>query len=119
MKTRVNVTICDMEYALIAEGSEEYIRKTAAYVEKKIREVQDSSGRSIANAAVLAGLNLADEKFNCERMAENLREQIKDIFEENSKLKDEIAELKRELTKVKQGQTKTEKAEKSTKSSDK
>ena len=102
MKTRVEVTICDMEYVLIAEDSEEYIKKTAAYVEKKIDEVRESSGRSIVNAAVLAALNIADEKFNAERMADNLREQIKEIFEENSKLKDELAGLKRELSRAKQ-----------------
>ncbi|MGI6039069.1 MAG: cell division protein ZapA [Clostridiales bacterium] len=100
MKKRTVVTICDMEFSLIGEENEEYTKKVAEHVDKRMREVSSSVGISTLDAAVLTAINIADDYFRQVDSAENMRSQLKDYFDELSRLKDENAELKRELNKL-------------------
>ncbi len=68
-KTRVVVTIYGKEYGLVSEVGAEYIKKAAAYLDSKMREVAENYPNiPEARVAVLAALNIADELF---RNAEN------------------------------------------------
>lgn len=61
----VQVDIFGSQYT-IKKGSEdpEYIARVAAYVDQKMREINDRlSVASVSKVAVLASLNLADELF--------------------------------------------------------
>ena len=69
-KTRVVVSICGKEYSLVSEVGAEYIKKAAAYLDSKMREVAENYPNiPEARVAVLAALNIADELF---RTTENL-----------------------------------------------
>lgn len=58
----VTVTISGSEYTLRSGGNPEYVRKLAAYVDRKIAEVESSTRDLPANRlAILAALNIADE----------------------------------------------------------
>ena len=52
--------------------------------------------------AVLTAVNIADERFKEREASENLRRQLKDLLEENSRLKGELSEAKREIFKLQQ-----------------
>ncbi len=100
MQNKVTVTIDDQEYTLVASEDAAYMRKVAAHVDSKIKEVRQGSKVSSSDAAVLAALNMADEYFKSLDTAENLRAQIKECLEESKKLNLELSEAKRELFKA-------------------
>jgi cell division protein ZapA len=89
-----------MEFTLISDENEEYTFKVANHVDKKMREVKTTSGMSTLDAAVLAAVNIADEYFRQVDAAENMRNQLKEYFDEMSRLKDEVAQLRRENAKL-------------------
>ncbi len=97
MKNKVVVSIAGQEYTMVAVEDEEYVRKVAAYVDGQLREVMDQGRLSLANGAVLAAMNIADQYFREQSSSENLRRQIKDCMDESAKLKNELSESKREI----------------------
>ena len=60
----MKVEIYDQSYNVHAEGNEEYLRKLAAYVDGKMRDVAETTRMvDSLRVAVLAALNIADELF--------------------------------------------------------
>ena len=100
MKNKVTVSIAGQEYTMVAVEDERYVRKVAAHVDGQVREVLDQGRLSIADSAVLAAMNIADQYFREVAANENLRRQIKDGLEESAKLKSELSECKREIFKL-------------------
>lgn len=101
MKKTITVTVGGNEYRLVSSENDEYTRKVAAHVDSKIAEILDGSSFSIIDAAVLAGINIADEYYKVLDTADNLRTQLKDYLEESGRMKMELAELRRELDRLK------------------
>ncbi len=60
--TRVN--ICDQCYLIRGNIDSQYVQELAAYVDKKMREIAESSQTADSlKVAVMAALNIADELF--------------------------------------------------------
>lgn len=60
----MKVEIYDQSYNVHAEGNEENLRKLAAYVDGKMRDVAETTRMvDSLRVAVLAALNIADELF--------------------------------------------------------
>ena len=102
MQNRVTVTVGGLKYTLLATEGEEYVHRVAAYVDEKLRETTKAGGSSQMGCAVLTAGNIADERFKEREASENLRRQLKDLLEENSRLKGELSEAKREIFKLQQ-----------------
>ena len=102
MQNRVTVTVGGLKYTLLAAEGEEYVHRVAAYVDEKLRETTKAGGSSQMGCAVLTAINIADERFKEQEASENLRRQLKDLLEENSRLKGELSEAKREIFKLQQ-----------------
>lgn len=100
MKNRVTVTIAEQEYTLIADQDAAAVEKIAAHVDVKVREVMDGSHLSLANSAILAAMNIAEEYYKELEASENLRRQLKEYLEESAKVKQELSEAKREIFKL-------------------
>ena len=100
MKNKVTVSIAGQEYTMVAVEDEAYVRKVAAHVDGQVREVLDQGRLSIADGAVLAAMNIADQYFREQTSTENLRRQVKEVLEESAKLKNELSECKREIFKL-------------------
>ncbi len=100
MKNKVTVSIAGQEYTMVAVEDEAYVRKVAAHVDGQVREVLDQGRLSIADGAVLAAMNIADQYYREQSSTENLRRQIKEVLEESAKLKAELSECKREIFKL-------------------
>lgn len=77
------MTIFGTDYALKANTSHEYIKETAAYMDKKMREIVDKfHDQSDTRVAVLAGLNITDELFQAKRLVpDNLEGKIIELTE--------------------------------------
>lgn len=102
MQNRVTVTVGGLNYTLLCAEGEDYVRRVAGYVDEKFRETAAGGGISQMNCAVLTAVNIADERFKEQEASENLRRQIKDLLEENARLKSELSESKREIFKLQQ-----------------
>lgn len=100
MKNRVTVTIAGQEYTLIADQDAAAVEKIAAHVDASVSLVMEGTHLSLADGAVLAAMNIAEEYFKEVEAAENLRRQLKDYAEETAQLKQELSEAKREIFKL-------------------
>jgi cell division protein ZapA len=100
MKKRTSVTIAGNEYHLIGAENEEYTRKVAAHLDSKISEILNSGNTSLLEAAILAGVNIADDYYKVLDTADNLRAQLKEYLDQAGKMKMEISELKREIMRL-------------------
>ena len=102
MQNRVTVTVGGLKYTLLATEGEDYVHRVAAYVNEKLKATAAQGGISQMDSAILTAINIADDRFKEQEASENLRRQIKDLLEENAKLKAELSESKREIFKLQQ-----------------
>ena len=102
MQNRVTVTVGGLKYTLLAVEDENYVHRVAAYVNEKLKETSRAGGTSQMDCAILTAINIADERFKEQDASVDLRRQIKDLLEENAKLKSELSESKREIFKLQQ-----------------
>jgi cell division protein ZapA len=97
---KVNVSIAGQEYTMVAEESEDYVRRCAGHVDSQVQEIIRSASLSRADAGILAAMNIADQYFREQQTSENLRRQVKDSVEEAAQLKNELSEARREIFKL-------------------
>ena len=102
MQNRVTVTVGGLKYTLLTTEGEDYVHRIADYVNGKLKGTAAQTGISQMDSAVLTAINIADDRFKEQEASENLRRQIKELLEENSKLKQELSEAKREIFKLQQ-----------------
>lgn len=102
MQNRVTVTMGGLNYTLLAAEGEDYVHRVAGYVNDKLKETGGQGGISQMDCAILTAINIADDRFKEQEASENLRRQIKELLEENSRLKAELSESKREIFKLQQ-----------------
>ena len=102
MANRVVVTICGEDYTFVAEESTSYMQKVGAYVGDKMNEILNTAKVGRTDAAVLTAANIADELFESQAAAEQLRGQIKGYLDEAGKAQAEVSELKREIFRLQQ-----------------
>lgn len=95
MKSRVTLAIGGMEYTVVSEESEEYIRKSARLVDQNIAEIKAASSLSSLTCAVLAAMNIADKYYKAEESCENMRAQIQSYAEECAQLRSELNKLRK------------------------
>lgn len=80
---KVNVRIYGQEYTIAGEKDEESIRKIAAHVNNKMKELGKSFSLSgQGTLAVLAAINIADEYFDAVAEADDLRAEKEKLREE-------------------------------------
>jgi cell division protein ZapA (FtsZ GTPase activity inhibitor) len=111
-KRRVSLTICGVDYVLLCEKDEEYMRALGANLHEAMTRMLRENGRvSATQAAVLCALQSMDEARESQTSAENLRARIQDYLEDAAQMKKEaefsrheaerlhreIAELKKKL----------------------
>ena len=102
MQNRVTVTVGGLNYTLLAVEDENYVHRVAAYVNEKMKETARTGSVSQMDCAVLTAINIADERFKEQEASVDLRRQLKELTEENTRLKSELSESKREIFKLQQ-----------------
>ena len=86
----LKVNIYGTEYPIKGNTDTEYIEKVADYVDKKMREVDQSIAvASTLKVAILAALNIADELFKERTEKEGLAHDFEDKIRKLSLLLDE------------------------------
>jgi cell division protein ZapA len=86
-KNVVRVEIFGTGYTIRGEEDQEYIREVAAYVDEKMREINDRLPiASLGKVAVLASLTIADELFKerqeQEKLADRFHERADSLAQE-------------------------------------
>jgi len=94
-KRKVVLTICGVDYVLLCDKDEEYMRALGAALHDEMTHMLRENGRvSATQAAVLCALQAMDEAREAQTTAENLRARIQDYLEDAAQMKKE-AELSR------------------------
>ena len=75
---QIKVKIYDQEYIVQSDESEEQLNRIAAYVNDKLKEIQDNAkGLSEKKMAILAALNIASEYFQAIKERDELSTNIR------------------------------------------
>lgn len=75
----VEVYILGQRYTIKGDAPEEHIKKLAAYVDKKLKEVFNSSPNiTPVKASILAALDIADELFRLKNEQEEMTKYIEE-----------------------------------------
>lgn len=78
----MKIQIFDQTYNVNADGNEEYLTELAAYVDKKMRDVSESTKMvDSVKVAVLAALNIADETLTLRQRAQKLEGPLRQRME--------------------------------------
>ncbi len=98
-KRKINIVIDGRNFTVVGTEPEEYVRKLANYVDKKIKDLTSKNDKLCQTmSATLAALNIADELHRTKARLEELESQARDPME---KYDDVIAELEKSKTIIK------------------
>ena len=75
-KKRVTIRVAGKDYNMTSSDSEAYVRRVAAYVDRKIGELTLTTRLPAADAAVLAAITLADDAFKAQDENTRLRREL-------------------------------------------
>ena len=75
-KKRVTIRVAGKDYNMTSSDSEAYVRRIAAYVDRKIGELTLATRLPAADAAVLAAITLADDAFKAQDENTRLRREL-------------------------------------------
>ena len=100
MANRVTLKIHNQVYRFMAEENEEYLQQCADTVNHEMDEAMNGTGLSISDGAILAAMNIADKYYKERQVSDNLRVQLKQALDENTRLTKEAAVAKRESKKA-------------------
>ena len=94
MQMRYTVSVAGDNDTLLADEGEDYVRRVADFVNEQMRQTQEGTEISQLDCALLTCLNIADQYAKDKVSSANLRQQIKDLLEENAQLKLELHQAK-------------------------
>ena len=88
-KIRTIVRIAGREYAIVTQDSEEYVQGVAAWVDRRMRELNQAAKLPGGQLAVLTAMNAADDMMKSR--------------EENRRLRRELDEARAEIERLQRG----------------
>lgn len=92
---KIKVNINGVEYALKGDEKGEYLKKIAAYVDKKLKNIMEANPMlSVTSAAVLTAINSADETFKMEEAYDEIENEFKTLKQNEKNYSNEISMLK-------------------------
>lgn len=99
-KIKTNVTIDGRNFTVVGEGSEEYIKELAAFVDEKIKEMTSKNDKlSSSMAATLAALNIAHDLYKSNEELAKLKAEAKAPLENYNRI---LEQLEKEQNKNKE-----------------
>ena len=86
-KIRTTVRIAGKEYTLSGYDSEEYVRRVASYVDRKITELELATRLPSQQLAVLTSVSIADDLLKAHDENARLRKELSQTREELERLR--------------------------------
>ena len=90
MANPVTIYIHHQSYRFLAEEEETYLQQCADIVNKEMDQAMAGNTLSITDGAVLAAMNVADKYCKERQVSDNLRAQLKQALDENTRLAREL-----------------------------
>lgn len=75
-KIRTVVRIAGKDYPITGYDTEDYVRRVALYVDRKIQELGMTARRSVQDCAVLTAVTIADELLKSQDENNRLRKEL-------------------------------------------
>ena len=82
-KQKITVSVAGKPYTLVSSDPPEYVKRVAAYVDRKLRETAAVTNLPSAQTAVLTCFNLADELMKAQDENRQLRRSLEKGKEES------------------------------------
>lgn len=100
-KNKVDVIIDGRNFTVIGDGSTEYVRGLAAYVDEKIKDIVSKNDKlSSSMAATLAALNVTDELYRTSLELKSLKNEAKGPMEQYDSLVTQLEEAEKKINKL-------------------
>jgi cell division protein ZapA len=94
-KIRTTVKIAGKEYTMASYDSEEYVRRVARYVDRKMTELSLATRLPTNALAVLTALNIADDMLKAHDEIARTRKELDQAREQTESLRAELAALRK------------------------
>ena len=78
-KQKITVTVAGKNYTLVSGDPPEYVKRVAAYVDRKLRETEAVTNLPSGQAAVLTCFNLAEDLLKAQDENTLLRKQMEQL----------------------------------------
>ena len=88
-KIRTTVKIAGKDYTISSYDAEAYVQRVAAYVDRRMEELNAATRLPSAQLAVLTAINVTDDMLKAHDEIRRLREEVNTLREENQALKRE------------------------------
>ena len=88
-KQKITVTVAGKNYTLVSGDSPEFVKRVAAFVDRKLNETATVTNLPSGQAAVLTCFNLADDLLKAQDENTLLRRQIEKLASMNKAIKEE------------------------------
>ena len=87
-KQKITVTVAGKNYTLVSGDPPEYVKRVAAYVDRKLRETEAVTNLPSGQAAVLTCFNLAEDLLKAQDENTLLRKQMEQLARTNKAIKE-------------------------------
>ena len=94
-KIRTTVKIAGKEYTMTGYDSEEYVRRVARYVDRKMTELSLATRLPTNSLAVLTALNIADDMLKAHDEITRPRKELDQTREQLESLRAELTALRK------------------------
>ena len=94
-KIRTTVKIAGKEYTMTGYASEEYVRRVARYVDRKMTELSLATRLPTNSLAVLTALNIADDMLKAHDEITRTRKELDQTREQLESLRAELTALRK------------------------
>lgn len=100
-RIKTKVRIGKVDYVISSTADDEYVRRVAYYVDKKLEELTKADKHlSTAMAAILTAVNITDELFRTKEDGETLRGQLLQYADEAGALRAQNQKLQMENKRI-------------------
>ena len=87
-KQKITVTVAGKPYTLVSEDPPEYVKRVAAFVDRKLRETETVTNLPSGQAAVLTCFNLAEDLLKAQDENTLLRRQMEQLARTSKAIKE-------------------------------
>lgn len=85
-KIKTTVRIAGKEYAITTHDTQEHVQSVAAWVDRKMKELAESSKLPVSQLAVLAAINATDDMMKSREEIRRLKQELETVKAELERL---------------------------------